>query len=125
VWKFRVRKEKSMKPKILSAHTLMGDPIRNPAGESLGELKELMIDLDTGRVSYAVVSFGGFLGLGDKLFAVPWTVLAVDTENRQILLDVPKEVLENAPGFDKSKWPDGPEHWGLVDTHWSDYRRVV
>jgi sporulation protein YlmC with PRC-barrel domain len=114
-----------MQPKVLSAHTLMGDPVRNPDGEMLGEIKELMIDLDTGRVSYAVVSFGGFLGLGDKLFAMPWTVLRVDTEKRQFLLDVPKGVLESAPGFDKSEWPSGPEHWGLVDTHWAEHRRAA
>ena len=113
-----------MHPKILSAHTLMGDQVTNPAGEQMGELKELMIDLDTGRIAYAVVSFGGFLGFGDKLFAMPWSLLKVDTENHQILLDVTKETLENAPGFDKSDWPSGAEHWGLVDTHWADYRRA-
>jgi len=112
-----------LQPKVLSAHTLMGDPVRNPEGERMGDLKELMIDLDSGRIAYAVVSFGGFLGLGDKLFAMPWNVLRVDTENRQIVLDVPKETLENAPGFDKSDWPETAEHWGLVDTHWADYSR--
>jgi sporulation protein YlmC with PRC-barrel domain len=110
-----------MQPKVLSARTLMGDPVRNPEGERMGELSELMIDLDTGRIGYAVVSFGGLLGLGDKLFAMPWDVLRVDTENRQIILDVSKETLENAPGFDKSDWPTTAEHWGLVDTHWADH----
>lgn len=112
-----------MHPKVLSAHTLMGDPVRNPEGERLGDLKELMIDLDSGRVRYAVLSFGGFLGLGDKLFAMPWSVLRVDTEKREIVLDVPKEAFENAPGFDKSDWPSTAEDWGLVDTHWADYGR--
>jgi hypothetical protein len=49
-----------------------------------------MIDLDEGRVAYAVLSFGGFLGIGDKLFAIPWEALAVDTQNEEIVLDVPQ-----------------------------------
>jgi sporulation protein YlmC with PRC-barrel domain len=61
----------SMKPNVLSATTMIGDAVRNPQGEELGELEELMIDLDAGRIAYAVLSFGGFLGIGDKLFAIP------------------------------------------------------
>jgi sporulation protein YlmC with PRC-barrel domain len=59
-------------PRVLSASTLEGDKVTNAEGENLGEVKELMIDLESGRVAYAVLEFGGFLGLGDKLFAVPW-----------------------------------------------------
>ncbi|MEX0826530.1 MAG: PRC-barrel domain-containing protein [Acidimicrobiia bacterium] len=112
-------------PRLLSAHSLMSDRVQQPSGEHLGDMKELMIDLDTGRIAYAVLSFGGFLGLGDKLFALPWSVFHVDTDEKALVLDVPKETLEQAPGFDKSNWPAGPEHWGLVDTHWADYRRVA
>jgi sporulation protein YlmC with PRC-barrel domain len=97
----------------LSASSLIGDTVRNGAGEKLGEAKELMIDLPTGRIAYAVLSFGGFLGVGDKLFAVPWSALALDEENRQLVLDVSKEVLEAAPGFDKNNWPDMADPvWG-------------
>lgn len=95
-----------MRPLSLSASTLTGDNVRNPDGDKLGELEEIVIDLDTGRVNYAVLSSGGFLGMGDKLFAIPWDLLTVDTENHEIVLDLSKEALENAPGFDKDNWPD-------------------
>lgn len=91
--------------KVLSASTLMGDAVRNTRGEELGTLEEIMLDLDTGQVAYAVLSFGGFLGFGDKLFAIPWQALSVDTENKEIVLAVSKEKLENAPGFNKDDWP--------------------
>jgi hypothetical protein len=65
-----------------------------------------MIDYTTGRIAYAVLSFGGFLGMGDKLFAVPWEALTLDTKEHKFILSVPKEKLERAPGFDKDDWPD-------------------
>ncbi len=64
-----------------------------------------MIDLDNGRIAYCVLSFGGFLGMGDKLFAVPWSALTLDTENKCFILNVDKERLNKAPGFDKDNWP--------------------
>jgi sporulation protein YlmC with PRC-barrel domain len=93
-------------PASLSASTLTGDKVRNPDGDNLGHLEEIVIDLESGRVSYAVLASGGFLGLGDKFFAIPWDMLTVDTENKEIIVDVSKETLENAPGFDKDNWPD-------------------
>ena len=69
-----------------------------------------MIDLDDGQVAYAVLSFGGFLGLGDKLFAIPWEALAFDTENLTVILEADKEVLKYAPGFDKDHWPDNAQY---------------
>lgn len=92
--------------RVLSASTLAGDSVRNPAGEKLGKIEDIMIDILSGRVAYAVLSFGGFLGLGNKLFAVPWNAFTVDEENKEFVLDVDKKVLENAPGFDKDNWPD-------------------
>jgi sporulation protein YlmC with PRC-barrel domain len=94
---------------ILSASTLIGDSVENAEGEGLGELKELMIDCDNGTIAYAVVSFGGFLGLGDKLFAIPWQSFAVDTDRKCLRLDVDPEQLKNAPGFDKDNWPQHPD----------------
>ena len=96
-------------PRFLSASTLSGDAIKNPQGESLGDLKDIMIDTGTGKVAYAVLSFGGVLGLGDKLFAVPWDALAVDGENKHLVLNVSKERLKDAPGFDKDHWPNFAE----------------
>ena len=90
----------------LSASTITGDVARNAEGDKLGHLEELVIDLDGGRVNYAVLASGGFLGMGEKLFAIPWDLLSVDTENHEIVVDVSKEVLSKAPGFDKDNWPD-------------------
>lgn len=91
---------------VLSAGTMIGNDVRNRTGDDLGKIEEIMIDTTTGRVSYAVLSFGGFLGLGDKLFAIPWQSLQLDPEDHSFILDVDKETLENAPGFDKDDWPE-------------------
>ncbi|WP_426687744.1 PRC-barrel domain-containing protein [Rhodanobacter ginsengiterrae] len=96
-------------PRFLSASTLSGDAINNPQGDSLGNLKDLMIDTSTGKVAYAVLSFGGILGMGDKLFAVPWESLAVDGDNKCLILNVSKDRLKDAPGFDKDHWPNFAE----------------
>jgi sporulation protein YlmC with PRC-barrel domain len=92
-------------PEVMGASTLSGDSVVDRNGDSLGEIKEIMVDVPTGRVAYAVLSFGGFLGMGDKLFAVPWSALVLDTDNKHFVLDVDKERLKEAPGFDKDHWP--------------------
>jgi sporulation protein YlmC with PRC-barrel domain len=99
--------------RVLSASTLDGDTVRNAANEDLGKLEDIMIDIPTGRVAYAVLSFGGMLGIGDKLFAVPWEALEVDEDEKCLILNVDKETLKNAPGFDKDNWPDMADNsWG-------------
>ena len=91
---------------ILSSSTISGDKVVNRKGENLGDVKDLMIDVDNGRVAYAVLEFGGFLGMGSKLFAVPLAAMELDTANHQFIFDQSKEKLESAPGFDKDHWPD-------------------
>jgi sporulation protein YlmC with PRC-barrel domain len=91
---------------VMSASSLTGDSVVNSRGDTLGTIEDIMIHIDSGRIAYAVLSFGGFLGMGDKLFAIPWEALTLDEDNKQFVLDVAKEKLENAPGFDKSNWPD-------------------
>ena len=91
---------------VLSCSTLVGDAVRNKAGEDLGNVEEIMINLETGTVAYVVLSFGGILGVGDKLFAVPWKAFSISEEEHKFVLDVPRERLEHAPGFDKDNWPD-------------------
>jgi len=93
-------------PHVLSASTVIGDKVVNGSGEDLGKIEEIMVDVDDDRIAYAVMSFGGFLGIGDKLFAVPWNALKLDAENKRFILSVPKDRLESAPGFDKNHWPD-------------------
>jgi sporulation protein YlmC with PRC-barrel domain len=98
--------------RVLAASTLAGDTVKNAAGEDLGKLDELMVDIPSGKIAYAVLSFGGVLGIGNKLFAVPWNALTVDEDQKCLILNAEKKTLENAPGFDKGKWPD------MADTAW-------
>ncbi|MDC8759232.1 PRC-barrel domain-containing protein [Janthinobacterium fluminis] len=99
-------------PELMGANTLIGDDVYNHKEEDLGDIKEIMLDMRTGEVAYAVLSFGGILGMGEKLFAVPWQSLTLDTVNKRFLLDVDKEQLKTAPGFDKDHWPDmSSEDW--------------
>jgi len=100
-------------PRVLAADTLTGDKVVNLQNEDLGKIEHLMIDLGTGRIAYAVLSFGGFLGMGDKLFAIPWSALTVDTFEKRFILQVDKELLKRAPGFDKEQWPNMADRaWG-------------
>ena len=99
--------------RVLSASTLKGNSVVNAKDEKLGTIEELMIDLNKGRIAYAVLSFGGFMGMGDKLFAIPWSALTLDTVEKRFVLEVKKELLEKAPGFDKDSWPNmADQTWG-------------
>lgn len=100
-------------PALMGADTLLGNDVYNHKEEDLGDVKEIMLDMRNGQVAYAVLSFGGFLGMGDKLFAVPWNALTLDTENKRFILNVDKERLKEAPGFDKDNWPD------MADRTWA------
>ncbi len=104
-------------PALMGASTLTGNDVYNQAGDDLGDIKEFMLDMHTGRVSYAVLSFGGFLGMGDRLFAVPWEALKLDTLNKRFTLDVNKERLEAAPGFDKDNWPNMSDQTWAENVH--------
>jgi sporulation protein YlmC with PRC-barrel domain len=97
---------------VWSASTMLGDRVRNAAGENLGKIEDLVLDPSTGQVRYAVLSFGGFLGVGDKLFAIPWQSLALDGSGNHYILNVDKDRLRNAPGFDRNDWPD------MTDSGW-------
>ena len=100
-------------PTLMGADTLIGNEVYNQQDEDLGDIKEIMLDMRTGRVSYAVLSFGGFLGMGDKLFAVPWNALTLVTKQKRFVLNVEKERLTQAPGFAKDQWPN------MADQAWA------
>jgi sporulation protein YlmC with PRC-barrel domain len=101
-------------PRLMGADTLNGNDVYNAENEDLGDIKEIMLDVASGKVAYAVLSFGGVFGVGEKLFAVPWKALKLDTENKRFILNVSKDRLSNAPGFDKDDWPD------MTDRSWAD-----
>ena len=101
-------------PEVMAADTLQGDKVVNRANEELGKIEDIMIDVQRGNVAYAVMSCGGFLGLGDKLFAIPWSALTLDAERHCFILDADKKRFENAPGFDKDRWP------AMADSAWAN-----
>ncbi len=117
------RPARAIAPRIYSADKMAGAKVRNPAGEDLGKIEDVMIDLGEGRIAYAVLSFGGFLGIGDKLFAIPWNALKLNPGEDEFILDVDKKVLEKAPGFDRNNWPDmADRRWGQQVYTYYGYR---
>ena len=104
-------------PEIMSADTLAGNDVVNSAGEDLGEIEHIMLDVPNGRIAYAVLSFGGFLGMGEKLFAIPWQALKLDVINKCFIQDASVEQLQNAPGFDKGQWPSMADQQWARDIH--------
>ena len=94
----------------LTATSIVGDKVENTAGEDLGKIDNLMVNLGSGEIEYAVVEFGSFLGIGGKLFAVPFKELRLDAERKTFILDRDKEYLKLSPGFDKDHWPDTNDH---------------
>jgi sporulation protein YlmC with PRC-barrel domain len=101
-------------PALMGADTLLGEKVVNAYDVELGDIKEIMLDMQTGQVAYAVLAFGGFMGMGEKLFAVPWQALHLDTANKRFLLNVDKDRLKTAPGFNKDAWPD------MADMQWAN-----
>ncbi|MDF3887286.1 PRC-barrel domain-containing protein [Cupriavidus basilensis] len=100
-------------PFIMAADTLEGNPVLGPGGDKLGKVDHIMLDVPGGRIAYAVLSFGGFLGVGGKLFAVPWSALTLDIQRKSFMLGIDKESLEAAPGFDQDHWPS------MADQQWA------
>jgi len=102
--------------KSFRSSVLNGMSVYNTKGQEVGSIQELVIDIKSGQVEYAALSVGGFLGIGDKLFAVPWRLLSLkmDEDRNYFVLDVDKAVLERAPGFNEDQWPD------VADPNWAD-----
>jgi len=84
-------------------------------GEVLGSISDLMLDLDRGRIAYAVVATGGFMGIGERLFAVPWRALRA--MGQQFVLECEHSAFDTAPAFDRDHWPLTPAHWWHERVH--------
>jgi sporulation protein YlmC with PRC-barrel domain len=91
---------------VLKATDLIGMKVEGTDGKNLGKILDLVIDPVDASIDYAVLDFGGVLGIGDKYFAVPWDALTWTEDKKKITLDVTKKDLKQAPGFDKNNWPD-------------------
>ncbi|HUH40217.1 MAG TPA: PRC-barrel domain-containing protein [Castellaniella sp.] len=100
-------------PEIMAASTLEGNEVYNRENETLGSIRHIMLDVPRGQIAYAVLSRGGVLGIGDKMYAIPWSALTLDTDRECFILDVTLEYLEAGQGFDKDNWPS------MADTEWA------
>jgi len=99
---------------IVVKKSILGAKVINPEREDLGKIEDLVIDTRNNRVAYAILSFGGILGMGDKHFAIPWEAFSFDLSEKVAVLSVNKDRLKNAPGFDKDNWPDmASTAWGV------------
>jgi sporulation protein YlmC with PRC-barrel domain len=98
---------------IVKSTEAIGMDVHNTQNDNLGDINDLVIDVNRAQVVYTVLGFGGVLGVGEKLFAVPWQSLKLDRADKKFVLNVDKDKLKNAPGFDRDKWPD------MTDTNWS------
>ena len=109
---------------ILESSHIIGSKVENPKGENLGKIEGLMLDMSEGRILYAVLSFGGFLGMGDKLFPMPIDALSFkvdeDGKLKRCVVDIDKETLKNAPGYDKNTLPSTADrsYASTVYTHY-------
>ena len=108
---------------VVSASKIIGEAVVNRQNEDLGKIHELVIDAKEGRLAYAVLSFGGFMGMGNKLFALPWKAFEFARTENKLILNVDKEKLKTAPGFEKGdEWPDFSDTlWGESIYHYYNY----
>lgn len=111
-----------MTPTLLSTSSIIGMSVKNATGQDIGHIKEIMIDWKNGNVAYVVMSFGGIMGFGEKLFAIPMEAYEFDTAdvNDRIMLNLDKEIFEKAPGFDKDNWPQHLDH-EFIDSVYAHY----
>lgn len=100
---------------VIGIHrSVIGMRVVNNERQDLGKIEDVLLDTRNNRASYAILSFGGILGVGDKHFALPWEALVFDLSQKLAIIDVPKERLQNAPGFEKDAWPD------VADAAWGE-----
>jgi sporulation protein YlmC with PRC-barrel domain len=93
-------------PDVMAAATLDGTKVMSSDGEHVGKISDIMLDVRNGRIAYAVLSEGGFLGMmWSNLHAIPWSALTLDTDQKCLFVDITAQRLKEEPGFDKDHWP--------------------
>jgi sporulation protein YlmC with PRC-barrel domain len=107
---------------LVRSAELIGTQVRNHAGEQLGSIRDIVVDARQHRALYAVIGFGGVLGLGGNLFAYPLEVLQPAPAGDAVILDVPRAQLEQAPGYDHAQVPDWNDYLARVDRYWGTAR---
>ena len=115
-------KKSNLPLKFLTASTIIGEKVIDSAGERIGTVKDVMLDITVGKIQYVVIESGGFLGIGEKFFAIPFGALRIDSKEEAFVLEQDKEVIKNAPGFDKDHWPDTNAHsYGEYGEYWGSF----
>lgn len=112
----------------LRINSALGMNVRSPAGDDLGRVDDLLFDVPSGRIEYAILSHGGFLGLGDKLFPIPWREMTLHFEQGQnyFVVDATPQFLGRLPSFDREHWPDQTAAWQeLVESFFPIHRGIV
>ena len=106
------------------ASKILGTDVHDMKGEKIGSVRDIVIDPKTGSIDYAVVSVGGIMGVGSKYFAVPWKAMRLTDNAKNYALNVDREVLKAASGFDKERWPDmANQDWAHdVERYWQNQR---
>ncbi len=126
----RMETEQGFKNLISASCTdLKAYDIYNSQGEKLGNFEDVLLDIQSGRIAYAVMSYGGFAGMGKKLLAIPWEALSIlgpetyadKNASKRMILNIPKDKLDNAPTFDKDNWPVQPDRAWLNQNLYSPY----
>jgi hypothetical protein len=107
---------------LIASDKVQGTNVYNTAGENLGSIHDLMLDKPSGKVAYAIMSFGGFLGMGSQYHPLPWSVLKYDPNLGGYVVNLDKQELEGAPGYDADAEPT----WGdrAYETKIHDYYRA-
>lgn len=96
--------------RYLTASSIIGDKVHDENDQPMGEIEDIMLDINSGKIDYVVVEFGGFLGIGVKLFAIPFGMLEVNPQKKMFIFKGSAEKLKGAPGFDMNHWPDTNFH---------------
>jgi sporulation protein YlmC with PRC-barrel domain len=100
-------------PDVMAAGTLDGNKVVTADGEYVGKISDIMLDVRSGRIAYAVLSEGGFLGVGTTLHAIPWSALTLNVDEKVFLVNLMADEITTAPGFDKDHWPSMADpQWG-------------
>lgn len=97
---------------VVNCDEIVGVEVENPQGDNLGKIEAIMLDKASGKVAYVVLTFGGFLGMGTKLFAMPWHIFSYNPKREKFIISLSPDKLKHSPGFDKENWPD------MTSTSW-------
>lgn len=95
-----------METKMVPVSRLIQYEVINSRNEDMGQVQNIILDVAEGKIAFVVVAFGGILGISDKWFALPWEIVKWSPLNKKFVINMPREVLKNAPGLDKDKWPE-------------------